>query len=294
MAAPGTLSVYARTMSGSLYSIPVHVTHRVSDLKESIQRIVGVAKNQQHLVLHGEELADDCVELCHLNLAAEDTVDISMTGKEMALVELKRLGITSPVDWQRHLWIALTEGDVHVLRLLIMAGVDINAVRRGCSTIHFAAESGHLSVVQILIEAGASVDARSKDTSTPLSIACLHGHEPVCEYLLQCGADPALVAQNRAPLTHAAGTGHVGISKLLLEKDVDINAQSPLDSATALIAAAEGGHLDAVVFLVEHGAQLNLRNVDRKTALHLASANRHVHVADYLISAKGRGCCLLQ
>ncbi|MCA9406779.1 MAG: ankyrin repeat domain-containing protein [Candidatus Omnitrophica bacterium] len=83
-------------------------------------------------------------------------------------------------------------GDVHIVKLLLEAGADVD----GCgdsSPLHAAAWKGHLDVAKVLLEAGASIHRRLKGDWTahpqPIHTAVENGHLAVAEFLLENGAD---------------------------------------------------------------------------------------------------------
>jgi len=55
--------------------------------------------------------------------------------------------------------------------------------------IHYAAQRGHLSVVEYLVNQKADINARAKDDWTPLHYAAENGHLSVVEYLVNQKAD---------------------------------------------------------------------------------------------------------
>ncbi len=87
---------------------------------------------------------------------------------------------------------AAAQGDAVSVRRWLGDGVPADAGdrRRGFTPLHNAAAMGHATIVQILIDAGASVDASDRNGVTPLVSAAYHGHVQVLALLLDHGADP--------------------------------------------------------------------------------------------------------
>lgn len=87
------------------------------------------------------------------------------------------------------LWSAAKRGDMVVAKLAIRDGVKVDSrTSYGATALNYAAERGHLKVVNFLVEAGA--DVNNTDTFyrfTPLSWAHVSGHEEVVKYLEQQG-----------------------------------------------------------------------------------------------------------
>jgi ankyrin repeat protein/catechol 2,3-dioxygenase-like lactoylglutathione lyase family enzyme len=93
---------------------------------------------------------------------------------------------------------ACTNGDVDALRALLAHDPTLARVTRthpettfgGWTGLHEAAARGHLAVVRLLLEHGASPDAREAgDNTTPLHWAAAHGHLDVVRALLDAGSD---------------------------------------------------------------------------------------------------------
>ncbi|KAI9766043.1 MAG: hypothetical protein M1839_005034 [Geoglossum umbratile] len=83
-----------------------------------------------------------------------------------------------------------------------------------------AASNGHMDVVQLLLEKGASA-ARGYDGRTALECAVLNWHEPIVKLLLEKGADiEAKDSLGRTALHNVVMKGREPIVKLLLEKGV--------------------------------------------------------------------------
>ena len=108
-----------------------------------------------------------------------------------------------------------------------------------------AARRGDLSRVETLLDQGADVKAKDNEGVTALMTAALEGHSAVVNTLLQRGADVnAKTKEGNTALCEAAWGGHAGIVQALLDEGAYVNAGTGTVVGTALMAAADGGHLE--------------------------------------------------
>jgi Ankyrin repeats (3 copies)/Ankyrin repeats (many copies) len=160
----------------------------------------------------------------------------------------------------RPLMAALAGEHFQTADLLRHNGADLDVRGRyEVHPLHAAASSGNLEVVRILIEYDpAYIYARDEDGWTPLLWASgRHNFKDgsVLRLLLEHGAD--LNAQNRVgrtPLHRASFNGAVEVVRLLLEHGADVEAKN-IVGGTALQEAADRGHGEVVELLREHGAE---------------------------------------
>ena len=92
-----------------------------------------------------------------------------------------------------------------VFRALLRGGANVNAAapeRGQTGTLLFRAAQGRTpTILQLLIEAGADVNAPTQRWGTPLHTAARRGLDVNIEHLLAAGADPCAVdGENRTPL----------------------------------------------------------------------------------------------
>jgi ankyrin repeat protein len=115
---------------------------------------------------------------------------------------------------------AVLAGDEHAVGALLDADPQLcNLTDRSperLSVLHHAAGRGQLAIVELLLAAGATVDRRSHDGSTPLHAAAAGGHLEVVRTLLTAGADPAaLTNSGRSPWSAANHRGHRAVADTL-------------------------------------------------------------------------------
>jgi ankyrin repeat protein len=106
-----------------------------------------------------------------------------------------------------------------IIRLLAERGADLNAADKGGWTaLHFAGQDQKAEAVRALLEAGAAVDPRDADGTTPLWRAVMSGSsKEVVRLLLEAGADPK--AQDKwgssSPLSLAEEMGEDEVTALM-------------------------------------------------------------------------------
>jgi hypothetical protein len=85
---------------------------------------------------------------------------------------------------------AANSGQLESVKLLVEAGANVNAMSsdQGWTALMIAARGGYLNIVKILITAGADVNAARSDGATALYLARVNGHTEVADYLRSVGA----------------------------------------------------------------------------------------------------------
>jgi ankyrin repeat protein len=68
-----------------------------------------------------------------------------------------------------------------------------------------------------------------------------------------------------------AENGELDKLKLIVDQGFDLNVKCPMYGSTPLMYASQYGHLDCIMYLVDHGAKVNDGNNNGYTALHFAS-----------------------
>ena len=185
---------------------------------------------------------------------------------------------------------AVRNRDVVRAHALLAERVDPN-VRQpdGATALHWAAQWDDLATVDLLIRAGANVNAANDYGVTPIVVACQNGSAAsaqVVRRLLREGANPnAALPSGQTVLMTASLSGNRDAVDALLAAGAHVNSAETVKGQTALMWAAAEGHRDVVEMLVARGADVNARSLSQFTALLFASRGGDPGLAQTLLAA---------
>lgn len=196
---------------------------------------------------------------------------------------------------------AASQGDLDRVKALVMedhgTNHDTSIVNERNIALEWACFSGHLPVVQFLVENGSEVNP---ENGSPLYSASQFGHIDVVQYLIEHGADLNFGEKSfGTPLHLSSKHGKESVVRYLVESKAKVNATT-VDGDTPLHWACRYGHhshLSTVQILVANGADTSIQNKKRSHTSLLckkaASCKKwgHTDVVDYLESMeKVRQC----
>ena len=101
---------------------------------------------------------------------------------------------------------------------------------------------------------------RRRKVSCKLHLAARFGRVEMVESLIEARGyvNEESYDDGKTALIHAANAGHLTVAQLLIEFKADVNVED-YDGDTALMHAARAGHLEVVRLLIENNANMNTR-----------------------------------
>lgn len=181
-------------------------------------------------------------------------------------------------------------------------GLFASAPPTGFTPVLFAVRAGHLDAARVLLEAGADVNDTVSDGQSALVVATANANWALADYLLDRGADPNLAGAGWNALHQTVRTRRMNccqgtpgpipagtvesldVMRKLIAKGVDVNARMTRNGmkdgqrnrlnrlgATAFFLAAKVTDVEAMAFLVEHGADPSIPSAENTTPLMVAA-----------------------
>jgi len=159
------------------------------------------------------------------------------------------------------------------------------------TALHIAVSEGRRALAKLLIEEGASIDAQDKNGWTPLHNACSLQNLPMCDLLLvQDCSVTSVTSDNTTPLhyivrrpVHDKMDYYIDIITNIIVRGADINLQNKINREAPLHQACFRSNGEAMRILLEHGADVNLKNSIGETVLHYAVASGKISLVKLVL-----------
>ena len=184
--------------------------------------------------------------------------------------------------------------DVEVVGFLLEAGVRADAVeptgiRQGWTALHYAARVDDGKAMNLLLKAGAPVNAQAKNGDTALCVAVSEGRPSNVTELLAARADATLGCHDGRTVLHEA-TGRAGeprpsIVRVLLKAGARPDAVDAAGATPLFLAAGSAQGLPNVELLLSASARPDIAAKNGRTPLHQAVAAGRRPTAEALLRA---------
>ncbi|KAJ8683895.1 hypothetical protein QAD02_019687 [Eretmocerus hayati] len=176
-----------------------------------------------------------------------------------------------------------------IIEKILSSNLDVNIIdTNGQTALHFLTEMNkpfgddkRSEVAELLLRKGANVNIRSKSGSTPLHIALKKGHFNLIEMFLKYNADPNITDQESCTALHLAASNDLlapnfhEIINSLLAKGADVDAKQTDGKSALHLAASTRCSTSRLTPLLSADCDINCQDNRGKTALHMACVNRN-------------------
>jgi len=175
--------------------------------------------------------------------------------------------------------------DLSIVKKGVDDGGDVNAVDlKGVTPLLLAVYNDNIDMVKFLLSKKASVNATSTNSS-PLHEAVRQHNQQMCEILLSAGANINLQTDfGKTPLHTAIQEEQEGIIDFLISKKADVKAQNDAQVGVLHFGAATKDHKILEKLLKIKELNINERNGNGKTPLHIAAERNSLDHIKLLLS----------
>ena len=151
----------------------------------------------------------------------------------------------------------------------------------GCTALHVAMEVNSKAIAEQLVKAKVNIEAMDKNGLTSLQWACQRGNVAAAEYLISLGARCDVTDKDGTTLLmEVSEAGILDLVKLLANRQVQLDAQCNTTADTALHLAIANAHTNVAEYLASRGASLSVRNRSGNTPLHLAVMRGYLELVE--------------
>ncbi len=181
---------------------------------------------------------------------------------------------------------AVKSGDIEKVKEFLEQGTDINAKdENGQTSLYIAVNNDNKETVKLLIDKGADVNAKNEDGQTPLDIILNRNRIQISRNPNHAEIRDLLIANGAEILSiHAAvQSGDLGQVKEFLEQGIDINSKNS-DGDTALHIAVDRDYNDVAKLLIDKGADVNAKDKRNETPLYNAIYNSNKDLVSLLVN----------
>ena len=186
-------------------------------------------------------------------LLSAPTINVNLTNNEDGFTAL--------------LWASFYGHIESVKALLTIPGIDVNhGDRSGTTALSWASGGGHTEAVkELLTMPSINVNLTKKDGATALMLSSKGGHAGVVAALLTMADINVNLIDNKdgsTALMLASQGGHTAVvAALLTMAGINVNQTNKKDGSTALMLASQGGHAGVVAELLKM-PDINVNHVD--------------------------------
>ena len=250
-----------------------------------IGSVVYLAKNQQDTENKSEFIAES-------TKSSSGKSDLSKSKTTAEKVEVSAATIKNIEESSKPqteiLFESISTGEIEKISYLIDKGVDLETRDEyGNTALLKSFDEGKLEIAKLLLEKGADPLVKNREGLAVATAAALQFESELFKEMVEKGAaaNPPILGKMNL-LMNLAMEGHSEMVSFISNKEPEeINNQDEFGN-TALHYAVQGGHTEVVEVLINHKAEVTIRNSKGLSALDVAKKDGYTKIIDLLSKAE--------
>ena len=179
------------------------------------------------------------------------------------------------------------------VELLLQRGAPVDTLDKlGNTALHITAKLGNEAVVKSVLHQKPNVNLANNYGFTALHCVCHRPHNGLVELLIDYGAQVNVTATNgESPLhiaARAVATESLSTMQKLINESAQVSARDDEGKTPLHTAARALNSRDAIHLLIASGAEIDSRTRDNKTPLHLAASAGHMISLEALVEKEAQ------
>jgi ankyrin repeat protein len=195
------------------------------------------------------------------------------------------------------LWEAVRNNNIDNAKIAIRKGAYVDYIQDkllDATPLCIAVSNGNVELVKLLVDNGADINIRSSfDGHTPLYWLPKKNPKEIIDLLIEEGADVDVkdYLGGKTPLFYAlfhsifSDKDYKKIAQALIDNGADINAEDINGNTILHACAGDKDSMDSIDFLLKNGANVNSKNYSGETPLHGALCSGGKEIARMLLDS---------
>ena len=188
--------------------------------------------------------------------------------------------------FQSPLFEAVSRGFLVIAEFLVENGANVEKLDKNGSTLFLeAVKHNHLEIMKMLMANGAKIDVTDNELQTPLHKAVKNSNEEIVKFLIDKGCDANFKdSKGILPIQEAIQYRNYKIVEILIEVDPkNFGKNSLLLSSLSIHEACQNGLKLITEALIKVGTNVNSKDENFLTPLHLATLKNHKEIVQLLL-----------
>jgi ankyrin repeat protein len=152
-----------------------------------------------------------------------------------------------------------------------------------------AVKENNFGAVELFIKGGMNINSVDRNGASAVFYATQNKNDHLLKYLVGAGAETMITDNSKRSLLHyAAGANNLEAVLIFLQKGVDPKWKDNFerDALTSYLRNTDEENIEIVKALINSGADVNSRDIDRGTPLIYAAKNNFYEITKILLEKK--------